>query len=329
MKPILAILLGDPAGIGAELVAKTAADGFLTEHCRPILIGSHRVFSDTLSRLSLSLPFQVIRSCDAPPEDGCILLWDIPFSGENCVAYGTISGVYGKQVTDQIDLAMTLWEEKKIGAVCFGPFTKASLKAYLGDDIHSEMDYFLQKLHYNGPHNEINQLDHFYTTRATSHIPVSQISSALNEDTVLTAIRLLWDTIVSTGNTAPRIAVAALNPHGGENGTCGREELDLILPTIKKAAAQGMPVLGPFPADTVFYRAAVKKEFDGVVTMYHDQGQIALKLLGFERGVTIQGGLPCPITTPAHGSALDIAGKGLADPSAFKQALLIAVSMAK
>jgi 4-hydroxythreonine-4-phosphate dehydrogenase len=127
--------------------------------------------------------------------------------------------------------------------------------------------------------------------------------------------------------TAPRLAVAALNPHGGEGGLFGREEIDAIAPAIQQARLDGIDAQGPFPADTIFLRARAGT-FDAVVSMYHDQGQIAMKLMGFERGVTVQGGLPIPITTPAHGTAFDIAGRGVANPEALRQAFLLACRMA-
>ena len=328
MKPIVAILLGDPAGIGPELVAKTAAAGELTTRCRPLVIGSRTVFEEICSSLSLDVPYTLFDGSRAPEENE-ILFADVPLAGADTVPFGTIGAVCGRQIAEQIDCAIALYERGLVNAVCFAPFTKASLKVYLGESIHGEMDYFTEKLHYTGPCCEINQLDGLYTTRVTSHIPLAEVAAAITEESILTAVKLLWDTIVSAGNTAPRIAVAALNPHGGENGTCGREELDVVAPAIKKAGELGMPVSGPFPSDTIFVRAFNRKEFDGVVTLYHDQGQIAIKLLGFDRGVTIEGGLPCPITTPAHGSAMDIAGKGVADTGAFLHALDCAVSMAR
>jgi len=121
--------------------------------------------------------------------------------------------------------------------------------------------------------------------------------------------------------------VAALNPHGGEHGLCGTEEIEIIEPTVKRAQAEGIPAVGPYPADTIFLRAK-RGEFHGVVIMYHDQGQVATKLLGFDQGVTVQGGLPVVICTPAHGTAFDIAGKGLANPEAFQTAVRLAARMA-
>src|SRR5207244_12464875 len=128
------------------------------------------------------------------------------------------------------------------------------------------------------------------------------------------------------GNTAPRIGVCGLNPHNGDNGNFGREEIDVIAPGIALAATLGHIAQGPYPADTIFVRAR-NGAFDGVVTMYHDQGQITTKLMGFERGVTVHGGLPVPITTPAHGTAYDIAGRGSANPQALRNALAIAARM--
>ena len=127
---------------------------------------------------------------------------------------------------------------------------------------------------------------------------------------------------------APRVAVAAFNPHGGEGGTCGREEIDIIAPAVRALNAEGLPIDGPFPADTIFLKAR-DGEYDAIVTMYHDQGQIAIKLLGFSQGVTVQGGLPIPITTPAHGTAYDIAGQGKANVGATAAAFAIACRMGR
>jgi 4-hydroxythreonine-4-phosphate dehydrogenase len=148
----------------------------------------------------------------------------------------------------------------------------------------------------------------------------------LTPERVAEAIALLHDGLCRAGVTTPRIGVCGLNPHNGDNGSFGREEIDVIAPGIALAAARGHAAAGPYPADTIFVRAK-NGAFDGVVTMYHDQGQIAMKLMGFERGVTVHGGLPVPITTPAHGTAYDIAGRGIASPQALANALAIAARM--
>lgn len=140
------------------------------------------------------------------------------------------------------------------------------------------------------------------------------------------AIGLIDDTLRLAGVKEPRLAVAALNPHGGEGGLFGREEIEVIAPVVAQARAEGINASGPFPADTIFLRAR-GGAYDAIVSMYHDQGQIAMKLMGFERGVTVQGGLPIPITTPAHGTAFDIAGQGRANPNGLWQAYQIACRM--
>ena len=149
-------------------------------------------------------------------------------------------------------------------------------------------------------------------------IPMRQMCDNITQEKVENAIRLLYTTMVKAGIKNPRIAVAALNPHGGEAGTCGREEIDIMEPAMEAMRKEGYPTSGPYPADTVFQRAFRKNEFDGIVTMYHDQGQIALKLLGFEHAVSILGGLPMPVVTPAHGTAFEIAGQGIASVEAFR-----------
>ena len=141
------------------------------------------------------------------------------------------------------------------------------------------------------------------------------------------AIRLIHRTVRKSGIDSPRIAVAALNPHAGEGGNFGREEIDVIRPAILEAPPNGIDVDGPFPADTVFLKLR-DGVFDAVVTMYHDQGQIAMKLMGFQRGVTVCGGLPIPITTPAHGTAFDIVGQGRADVGAMIEAFRLAIRLA-
>jgi len=147
------------------------------------------------------------------------------------------------------------------------------------------------------------------------------IAEQISIDKIHEAVMMIHSSLVKTGLASPRIAVAALNPHAGEGGLLGTEEITVIQPAIEKARNSGMDVSGPWPADTLFV-SAKQGRFDGVVTMYHDQGQIALKLLGFDRGVTVLGGLPYIIATPAHGTAFDIAGTGTADPGAMMRAMV-------
>jgi 4-hydroxythreonine-4-phosphate dehydrogenase len=175
--------------------------------------------------------------------------------------------------------------------------------------------------------SEINVCGRLWTSRVTSHVPLREVADLLTVEKICDAARLLHRTIAKSGIAAPRIAVAGLNPHAGEGGLLGTEEIDTIAPAVEQLRAEGLDAIGPLPADTLFV-AARRGDFHGAVTMYHDQGQIAMKLMGFERGVTVAGGLAAIITTPAHGTAFDIAGKGVADPGAMRQAFLIACEMA-
>jgi 4-hydroxythreonine-4-phosphate dehydrogenase len=210
--------------------------------------------------------------------------------------------------------------------VFFTPFNKKAMRlAYPGYD--DEIRFIRDVLQSAAPASEFNVLGKLWNARVTSHIPLSGVASAITQDAILRSLALTDAAMRAAGFERPRIAVAALNPHAGDGGNFGREEIDVMEPAVRKAAEQGLSVEGPFPSDTVFLRAK-NGDFDAVLTMYHDQGQIAMKLMGFERGVTLIGGFPFPICTPAHGTAYDIAGRGIANIGASREALLLAVRMA-
>jgi 4-hydroxythreonine-4-phosphate dehydrogenase len=160
----------------------------------------------------------------------------------------------------------------------------------------------------------------------TSHVALSAVAALITEENILRHLKLTDHAMRHAGFDVPRIAVAGLNPHAGDGGSFGREEIEIIEPAVRRAKARGTVCDGPLPPDTVFVRAR-KGEFNAVLTMYHDQGQIAMKLIGFDQGVTLLGGFPVPLLTAAHGSAYDIAGKGIANPGASRNALLLAARM--
>ena len=197
-----------------------------------------------------------------------------------------------------------------------------------GLELEDELRFFVQVLDFRGYVGEVNASDRLATTRVTSHVPLRAVAGLITEEGVLQAIRLARTTLIAAGRPHPKIAVAGLNPHAGDGGIFGREEIDVIAPAIARAQAEQIAASGPYPSDTVFVRAR-DGAFDAVVTMYHDQGQIAMKLLGFERGITIHAGLPIPITTPAHGTAFDIAGRGIARVDGLAQAYRTACKMAR
>jgi len=183
-------------------------------------------------------------------------------------------------------------------------------------------------LAYKGVCGELNVLQDLWTSRVTSHVPLKEVSALLSSHKVFESIEMIFNALKASGKASPRLAVCGLNPHNGDNGNYGDEEIRIIAPGVEMARAAGLPAEGPFPADTAFVRA-IRQDggYDGVVTMYHDQGQIAMKLMGFEKGVTVHGGLPIPITTPAHGTAYDIVGKNVANPQAMLNAFELACRM--
>jgi 4-hydroxythreonine-4-phosphate dehydrogenase len=213
-----------------------------------------------------------------------------------------------------------------VDGVLFGPFNKAALTA-AGLNAEDEHRYMARYLDFEGYHSEINVLDELMTTRVTSHIGLREVARNITAEGVRKAITMAHDTLAKAGNARPHVAVAALNPHAGDNGKFGREEIDILAPVVAEYQARQMNVTGPWPSDTVFLKAKAG-EVDAVVTMYHDQGQIAIKLMGFDRGVTVAGGLPIPVATPAHGTAFDIAGQGIANVGATRSAFDLLVRLA-
>jgi 4-hydroxythreonine-4-phosphate dehydrogenase len=238
---------------------------------------------------------------------------------------GEVSALAGKACLAYLEMAVAQAMAGEAQAVVFAPLNKLAMKLG-GSPYNAELEY-LANLTKADNYGEINYLEPLWTSRVTSHIGFREIVSHLHPEGILRAIKLLHETLKKAGIKNPQIGVAALNPHGGEKGLFGPEEENIISPAIEKARQEGISAWGPFPADTIFVRAR-KGEFSGIVSMYHDQGQIATKILGFDRGVTIGGGLPIIVATPAHGTAHDIAGQGIADVGAFQAALNIAVRMA-
>ncbi|MFV0414612.1 MAG: 4-hydroxythreonine-4-phosphate dehydrogenase PdxA [Oscillospiraceae bacterium] len=232
----------------------------------------------------------------------------------------------GAASIEMIETAARLALLGKIQGICYAPLNKAAMRQS-NPAVSSETSLFASLLGARKGYGEINMVDNVWTTRVTSHIPLKEVSQSLTTDAVLAGIVLAFGTLQKAGYTSPRIGVAALNPHAGEAGLCGDEEITTIAPAIEKANAMGIAATGPYPSDILFVKA-----FDGLldagVTMYHDQGQIALKLKGFSRGVTLAGGLPVPITTCAHGTGFDIVGQNRANTGSFENALALAAKMA-
>jgi len=231
----------------------------------------------------------------------------------------------GHSALTNLNCALEMARDGIIDAIMFGPFNKPGLiEAGLGHE--DELHYMAEFLGVESYISELNTLNGIWTSRVSSHIPLKDVHDFINEHRILQAVDLLDKTLRRSGVDRPRLSVAALNPHAGDNGNFGMEEIEVIGPAVEKLQYKQVNVDGPWPSDTVFLKAKAGK-VDGIITMYHDQGQIALKLMGFDRGVTVQGGIPFPVTTPAHGTAFDIAGGGTADVGATREAFLVACNM--
>ena len=326
MSARVALLLGDPCGVGPELVAQLLASGALDREVATVVIGEPRIFARAQALAGAALDVPEIGRLDELEAPGPALLAGPPIDPADA-PLGAVSAVAGKAVLDTFRLALGLAQAGELDAICFGPCNKQAMHQ-AGLDLEDELRFFVQVLGFKGHVGEVNATDRLATTRVTSHVPLRAVADLVTEDGVLRAIRLARDTLRAAGTPHPRIAVAGLNPHAGDGGIFGREEIEVIAPAVARASAEQIAASGPYPSDTVFLRAR-DGAFDAVVTMYHDQGQIAMKLLGFERGITIHAGLPIPITTPAHGTAFDIAGRGIASADALRHAYRTACAMAK
>jgi 4-hydroxythreonine-4-phosphate dehydrogenase len=327
LRPRVAVIMGDATGIGPEIVAKTLNTKEARRLCVPAVIGDSRVMAEAVNLTKVSLMIVVRKSWgEVTGEAGLMEIFDLENLDPKEYKVGEVNGRVGKACLQYMDFAVSQAMRGEADAVVFAPLNKRAMSLG-GSDFKDEHGYFAR--HTKAElYGEINVLDPLFTSRATSHIGFRDIANQLTPDRIVNAVKLLHQTMSRTGIQKPKIGVAALNPHGGEKGLFGPEEDTIIRPAVEKARAEGINVVGPYPADTIFVRAR-RGEFSGIVTMYHDQGQIATKLLGFDRGVTVAGGHPIVITTPAHGTAHDIAGKGIADIGAFQAALRIAVRMAQ
>jgi 4-hydroxythreonine-4-phosphate dehydrogenase len=326
--PVVALTLGDPAGIGPELIARLLAQDNITSKANVALLGDPWLWQDGQRIAGVSVATQALASLDEVRDRTdrtrpAFIAVDTIRPEDVQRSQAQPAG--GRSVLQVLNRCMDAALAGHIDAICFAPLNKFAMKQ--GGLAHEdELHHFAQYLGVEGFFCEFNTLDGMWTSRISSHVPTRDASKYITRERIIDAATLIYRSLQANGIAAPRVAVAGFNPHNGDGGTCGREEIDVIEPAVRELNARGVNVVGPFPADTIFLRAQ-GGELDAVVTMYHDQGQIAIKLLGFSRGVTVQGGLPVPITTPAHGTAYDIAGQGKANVQAMSNAFAIACRM--
>ncbi|MEY9121413.1 4-hydroxythreonine-4-phosphate dehydrogenase PdxA [Bradyrhizobium yuanmingense] len=326
-KPLIALAMGDPAGISPELTAKLVVQDDIRARCRLVVIGDRRIFDEGARIAGVKPALTMIEQgadLRAAQEDALFVDLRHLTPREVEPKKATLSG--GKFALANYRHALELGRDGHVDAVCFTPFNKQAMRLARAE-YDDEIAFSAEVVGLKTPASEFNVLDRLWNARVTSHIPLRDVAAKLSGERIHRALRLTDSCMRNAGFARPRIAVAGLNPHAGDGGNFGREEIDVIAPVVAASQSEGIAAEGPFPADTVFLRAKAGA-FDAVLTMYHDQGQIAMKLMGFDRGVTLLGGFPFPICTPAHGTAYDIAGQGIASIGASRAALLLAAEMA-
>jgi len=315
----VAITTGDPAGIGPELVARLLTE-IAGDDAHPVTVYST---SDELDRGFTQAGAAADRGAVDRGANIRIVDSALDFDG---MPTGQASERGGQWALAHLELAIAARERGEVDAIVFAPLNKSSLHL-AGMHENDELRWFEKRLGVTGFVSELNAISGLWTSRVTSHVAHRDAPVLITADRVFGAASLLDAYLVGSGVAAPRIAVCALNPHGGESGKFGREEIDEIAPGVALAREAGIDAIGPFPADTLFLRAR-DGDFDGVVTMYHDQGQIAMKMIGFDGGVTVEGGLGVAVCTPAHGTAFDRVGAGTASVTSTRNAYLLARSLA-
>jgi 4-hydroxythreonine-4-phosphate dehydrogenase len=326
--PRLALLPGDMTGIGPELIARVLSDGRLSDVARIVVLGDRRVLEMGARDAGVALSLKTVPDVASVDWDAAgTPLIDLGNIDPAALPRGVVSPESGKLTGDTLAEAVRLAMKGDIDGVTFAPLNKAALHGG-GWKFPDEHKMFAHLLGHKGYFSEMNVLDGQWMSRVTSHVSLRTALDQITHDSIIEAIELVNRTMQRAGMEKPRIAVAALNPHAGENGLFGREEIDLIGPAVKAAAETGIDCKGPFPADTIYIKAFAG-EYDSVVAMYHDQGQIATKLRGFNRGVTVTAGLETVFTTPAHGTAFDIVGKGSASTGALENAVRLAAQLAR
>ncbi len=320
----IALLLGDPSGIGPELVTRLLSEE-ITNKANIIIIGEKNILENGLKISGKKINLKFVEDFNEINfQGGDKFFLDISKGKNHDYKLSECSKESGESVLSALNLALKLAKENKIQAINFGPFNKTSLK--LGGNKYSdELHLMAEKLEVKNFFCEFNVIDNFWTARVTSHIPIKEVPNHVKKENILKPIKLINEAMKLNGIKTPRVAVQALNPHA-EFGT---EEKEEIIPAIEEAKKIGIDADGPLPCDTSFITAYKNKNHDCIVGMYHDALQSGLKAFGFDKGVTVQGGLPLPITTPAHGTAFDIAGKNKANLEPTLNSFKIALTMAE
>ncbi|MBU8878289.1 4-hydroxythreonine-4-phosphate dehydrogenase PdxA [Bacillus sp. FJAT-29790] len=325
-KPIIAITMGDPSGVGPEIIVKSLNDKNIYENCRPFVIGDLKILKRALEVTNIDLQLNGISNPeDAKCQYGTIDIIDLDLVPED-LPWGQVSPVAGNAAFRYLEKAINYANEEKIQGICTAPLNKEAL--HKAGHIYPGHTEILAELTNTKDFAMMLSAPGLRVIHVTTHIGIIDAIKKINVDRQYTVIKLAHETLQKAGIKSPRIAVCGINPHAGENGLFGNgEEEEKIIPAVEKAQAEGINVQGPLPADTLFFRAK-RGDFDIVVAQYHDQGHGPIKVLGLEAGVNITVGLPTIRTSVDHGTAFDIAGKNIADELSLKEAIRMAIELA-
>ena len=321
-RPLIGIPLGDPAGVGPEIVVKALGEGGLYERCRPVVVGDNGVISNALKICSVESKINVI---DMPErgayEEGTIDVIDLGNVDINKLKIGSVQALGGKAAFEYIKRSVELALAGRIDAIATTPINKESLKAagvpFIG---HTEILAGLTGSKDPLTMFEVKGLRVFFLSR---HVSLRKACEMVTKERILDYIERCTKALERLGVTEGTMAVAGLNPHSGEHGLFGDEEVKEVEPAVKEAQSRGYNVTGPVSADSVFH-LALQGRYNSVLSLYHDQGHIATKTLDFERTIAITNGLPFLRTSVDHGTAFDIAGTGVASEVSMTEAILLA-----
>ncbi|MFK7692332.1 4-hydroxythreonine-4-phosphate dehydrogenase PdxA [Paenibacillus sp. HJGM_3] len=325
-RPIIGITMGDAAGVGPEIIMKSLKDAQVYESCRPFVIGDAKILERADGFVHTGLRVRSIQSvAEAQFQYGTVDCLDLNLLPAD-LPIGQVSAEAGHASFSFLKKAIELANAGEIDAICTAPLNKEAL--HKGGHIYPGHTEILADLTGTQDYAMMLSAPKLKVIHVTTHVGLIDAVKMIHPERVYKVIRMAHETLQKAGYTSPKIAVCGINPHAGENGLFGYgEEEEKIIPGVQKAQAEGIQVVGPLPADTLFFRAT-RGDFDIVVAMYHDQGHGPIKVLGLEAGVNITVGLPIIRTSVDHGTAFDIAGKGIADEQSLKEALRQAIELA-
>jgi 4-hydroxythreonine-4-phosphate dehydrogenase len=324
--PLIAVTPGDITGIGPEVLVKVLRDG-PPQNCRILIIGDAGVVKSSFEALKVPFDLPVFKDAgEAAKSEAKVMVLDTAQGGKELLYLARPHKEAGRMAMEALVHSAKLALEGRVDAVVYAPLVKETM--YLGGrKYNDETEVLREQLRAPGM-KSVAKMGNIFRVTIAEHVPLKAVPGYITRQSVLSAIAVLNEALQMYGIKEPRIAVAALNPHAGEGGLVGREEIDHIAPAIEEARGRGINVAGPIPADTVYLRA-FKGQYDGVVNMYHDQANIALKMAGFGEIVIIFARSPVIIATPSHGPAYGKAGKGTADANNMRAAIEVAIELTR